>query len=63
MSRIEREACQQFYDEDPLFAKIRAHVCHQDEKADWDDLNKRYNDLMSQVECGQELSMPAHVYV
>jgi len=67
MRRIEREACRQFYDKEKPYVKVCFHVCHQDQKADWDDLNKRYNDLVSQCKQRElelsKLPMPDHVYV
>jgi len=63
MNKMEKEAYRQIYDREPLYCKVRTHLCHQDQTADWDDLNKKYNELMSQVRCGLDLPMPDHVYV
>jgi pyridoxamine 5'-phosphate oxidase len=63
MRKMEKETYRQIYDKEPLYCKVRAHLCHQDQIADWDDLNKKYNELMSQVQCGLDLPMPDHVYV
>ncbi|EZA54102.1 hypothetical protein DMN91_001446 [Ooceraea biroi] len=61
MKKMEKPAYQQLYDREPLYCKIRAHLCHQDQPADLDDLNKKYNELMSQVQSGMDLPMPDHV--
>ncbi|KYM94556.1 Pyridoxine/pyridoxamine 5'-phosphate oxidase [Cyphomyrmex costatus] len=62
MKKLERPACQLIYEREPLYCKIRAHLCHQDQPADWDDLNHRYNEILAHVQYkGDDLTMPDHV--
>ncbi|XP_011693679.1 PREDICTED: pyridoxine-5'-phosphate oxidase isoform X3 [Wasmannia auropunctata] len=61
MKKLERPACQLIYEREPLYCKIRAHLCHQDQPADWDDLNRRYNEILTQANEGEDLPMPDHV--
>ncbi|XP_011161437.1 pyridoxine/pyridoxamine 5'-phosphate oxidase 2 isoform X2 [Solenopsis invicta] len=61
MKKLERPACQLIYDREPLYCKIRAHLCHQDQPANWDDLNRRYNEILAQANMGEDLPMPDYV--
>ncbi|XP_018346529.1 PREDICTED: pyridoxine/pyridoxamine 5'-phosphate oxidase [Trachymyrmex septentrionalis] len=59
MKKLERPACQLIYEREPLYCKIRTHLCHQDQPADWDDLNRRYNEMLVQKD--NVRTMPDHV--
>ncbi|XP_011866078.1 PREDICTED: pyridoxine-5'-phosphate oxidase-like [Vollenhovia emeryi] len=65
MKKLERPACQLIYEREPLYCKIRAHLCHQDQPANWDELNRRYNEILEQLDDktheGEDLPMPDHV--
>ncbi|KAL6263122.1 hypothetical protein P5V15_005924 [Pogonomyrmex californicus] len=60
MKKLERPAYQLIYEKEPLYCKIRAHLCHQDQPADWDDLNRRYNEIF-EAHNEEDLPMPEHV--
>ncbi|XP_071635199.1 pyridoxine/pyridoxamine 5'-phosphate oxidase 2 isoform X1 [Temnothorax longispinosus] len=61
MKKLERPACQLIYEREPLHCKIRTYLCHQDQPANWDDLNRRYNEILVQAYKGDALPMPDHV--
>lgn len=63
MKKLEKPACQLIYEREPLYCKIRTYLCHQNQPANWDDLNRRYNEILAEVQKGEDLSMPDHVYV
>uniref|UniRef100_A0A0C9RNM5 PdxH_2 protein n=1 Tax=Fopius arisanus TaxID=64838 RepID=A0A0C9RNM5_9HYME len=55
---------QKFYDADPLYCKIRAHLCHQDALVDWNQLNKRHDQLLEEAKMNNSaLPMPDHLSV
>ncbi|XP_032667388.1 pyridoxine-5'-phosphate oxidase-like [Odontomachus brunneus] len=60
MKRLEKPAYEYMYDKEPLYCKIRSYLCHQDQPADWDDLNRRYNEILAEAKNGENLSMPDH---
>lgn len=49
------------YDDQPLFCKIRAHLCHQDQEVNWDDLNVKHDELVKRAEQGEDFPIPEHV--
>lgn len=61
MKKLEKPACQLIYEREPLYCKIRTYLCHQNQPANWDDLNRRYNEILAEVQKGEDLSMPDHV--
>jgi len=61
MKKLEKPACQLMYEREPLFCKIRAYLCYQDQPANWDDLNRQYNEILAQTQKGDTLPMPDHV--
>lgn len=49
------------YEREPLYCKVRAHVCHQGVEVDWNELKKNHDDLLQKVaEGGQTLPCPDH---
>lgn len=61
MKRLEKPVYEYLYDREPLYCKIRTHLCHQDQPADWDDLNRRYDELLEEAnKNGENLPMPEH---
>ncbi|XP_073980157.1 pyridoxine/pyridoxamine 5'-phosphate oxidase-like isoform X2 [Rhodnius prolixus] len=50
------------YDQEPLFCKIRAYVCHQGQKVVWDDLKEHHDKLFKEFSTGNhKLERPDHV--
>lgn len=62
MKKLEKPAYECIYDREPLYCKIRSYVCHQDQPANWDDLNRRYNEILVRADKnGENLPMPDHL--
>ncbi|KAH0567564.1 pyridoxine/pyridoxamine 5'-phosphate oxidase [Cotesia glomerata] len=58
---LPRERVKEVYELEPLYCKIRAHLCHQDAKVDWTEMKERHDELLRQVESVPEsLVMPEH---
>lgn len=54
---------EQIYKAEPLFAKIRSHLCHQDAVVDWNQMKKQHDELMEKVEAKEiSLPVPDHLY-
>lgn len=49
-----------YYNNEPIFCKIRSHICHQGEIINnWDDLKAQHDKLLQEVENGtNSLEMP-----
>ncbi|XP_014469209.1 PREDICTED: pyridoxine/pyridoxamine 5'-phosphate oxidase-like isoform X2 [Dinoponera quadriceps] len=61
MKKLEKPAYEYMYEKEPLYCKIRSYLCHQDQLADWDDLNRRYNEILAEAKKnGENLPMPDH---
>ncbi|KAG5900493.1 hypothetical protein JTB14_010904 [Gonioctena quinquepunctata] len=59
---MSKEHSEKYYEREPLHAKIRAHICKQGQKTDWNELKTEHDEMLKQVrENGLELSMPEHV--
>ncbi|KAK3919529.1 Pyridoxine/pyridoxamine 5'-phosphate oxidase [Frankliniella fusca] len=49
------------YEREPLFCKVRSHLCHQGVEVDWDDLKKKHDEIVRKVAEGtQTLPCPEH---
>ncbi|XP_015120955.1 uncharacterized protein LOC107043815 isoform X2 [Diachasma alloeum] len=56
-----RNEVEGFYNADPLYCKIRAHLCHQDAPVEWDELKKRHDELLREAQMNSSaLPMPDH---
>ncbi|XP_025152960.1 uncharacterized protein LOC105191438 isoform X2 [Harpegnathos saltator] len=60
MKKLEKPAYEHIYEREPLYHKIRSYLCHQDQPADWDDLNRRYSEMTEAIKNGENLTMPDH---
>lgn len=50
------------YENEPLFCKIRALVCHQGQKVDWQKQKENHDNILSLFERGElKLEKPQHV--
>lgn len=59
MRKLEKPDYEYIYDREPLYCKIRSYVCHQDQPVDWNDVNRRYNEILEEVnKNGKDLPMP-----
>lgn len=57
-----KEETEKFYNADPLYCKIRAHLCHQDAEVDWDTLKKRHDELLEEARVNiSALPMPDYL--
>ncbi|XP_008545467.1 pyridoxine/pyridoxamine 5'-phosphate oxidase [Microplitis demolitor] len=58
---LPRDQVKEVYDAEPLYCKVRAHLCHQDTAVDWNEMKKRHDELLRQAKLDPEiLSMPDH---
>ncbi|XP_017766537.1 PREDICTED: pyridoxine/pyridoxamine 5'-phosphate oxidase isoform X1 [Eufriesea mexicana] len=61
MKRLDSEQYKHLYDREPLFCKIRSHVCDQGRVVDWEDLKRRHDEILDSVRRGEnDLPMPDH---
>ncbi|KAK2575540.1 hypothetical protein KPH14_011260 [Odynerus spinipes] len=59
--KLEPTKFKHLYDREPLFCKIRSHLCHQDSEVEWDDLKRRHDELLEEYRRGKNtLEMPDH---
>ncbi|KAI4481455.1 hypothetical protein M0804_009575 [Polistes exclamans] len=61
MKKLKQSEFKHLYDREPLFCKIRSHLCHQDKEVDWDELKRRHDQILEEYRRGEnELPMPDH---
>lgn len=61
MKKLEKENFKHLYDREPLFCKIRSHICKQGHNVDWDELKQRHDKIFDSVRKGEnDLPMPDH---
>lgn len=61
---LERKDFQHLYDREPLFCKIRSHLCHQGSEVNWEELKQRHDEILDSVRRNENnLPMPDHLYV
>lgn len=59
---LDHEEHRSLYDREPLYCKIRAHICLQGQAIDWTELKKNHDNIYNDVsENGQLLPLPNHV--
>lgn len=62
MKRLEREDFQHIYDGEPLYCKVRAHLCHQGQEVNWEEMKQRHDEILDSVRKNETtLSMPDHL--
>lgn len=50
------------YEREPLYCKIRTHLCHQGTEVDWDEHKKRHDEMYKKVSEGVlALPCPDHL--
>ncbi|XP_063221551.1 pyridoxine/pyridoxamine 5'-phosphate oxidase-like [Bacillus rossius redtenbacheri] len=60
--QLEPHQYSDLYDREPLFCKLRSHICHQGQPVDWQDHKASHDALRDQVRRGvKKLPMPDHV--
>lgn len=53
---------QDLYDAEPLYCKIRSHICHQGQPIDWMEHKQNHDELFEKVhKQEQDLPMPDHL--
>lgn len=58
---LERKDFQHLYDREPLFCKIRSHLCHQGSEVNWEELKQRHDEILDSVRRNENnLPMPDH---
>nr|CAD7454639.1 unnamed protein product [Timema tahoe] len=63
ISELETKEVEEVYNNEPLYCKIRSHICHQGQPIDWQTHKDRHDQLLIQVREGKKLPMPDHVLV
>nr|CAD7602667.1 unnamed protein product [Timema genevievae] len=61
ISELETKEVEEVYNKEPLYCKIRSHICHQGQPIDWQTHKERHDQLLIQVREGKKLPMPDHV--
>lgn len=52
----------ELYETEPLFCKIRAHICHQGKPVDWEQHKNNHDKLLQEFEeNGHQLERPPHM--
>lgn len=62
MIQLPTENMSEIFEIEPLFCKIRAHICHQGKQVDWNEMKKNHDKLLQKYEeTQQDLPKPNHV--
>ncbi|XP_014246031.1 uncharacterized protein LOC106664633 isoform X2 [Cimex lectularius] len=63
IKRLPYEEWKDIYDNEPLFAKIRAYLCYQGQEVDWDEARQEHDKIYNKFQAGNlDLSVkPDHV--
>lgn len=58
---LESKNYKHLYDREPVFCKIRSHLCYQDRAVEWEDLKRRHDEILDEYRKGKNnLPMPDH---
>ena len=61
MKRLMKEEYQHLYDREPLYCKVRSHLCHQGREVNWEELKQRHDEILDSVRKNDnDLPMPDH---
>ncbi|XP_034178399.2 pyridoxine/pyridoxamine 5'-phosphate oxidase [Osmia lignaria lignaria] len=61
MKRLMKEEYQHLYDREPLYCKVRSHLCHQGREVNWEELKQRHDEILDSVHKNDnDLPMPDH---
>ncbi|XP_033330185.2 pyridoxine/pyridoxamine 5'-phosphate oxidase isoform X2 [Megalopta genalis] len=61
VKELEKIEYQPLYDREPLYCKIRSHLCHQGVEISWDEQKQRHDEILDSVRKGEtNLPMPDH---
>ncbi|XP_012142677.1 pyridoxine/pyridoxamine 5'-phosphate oxidase isoform X2 [Megachile rotundata] len=61
MIRLKKEEFQHLYEREPLYCKVRAHLCHQGREVYWEELKQRHDEILDSVRRNDnDLRMPDH---
>ncbi|XP_046399962.1 pyridoxine/pyridoxamine 5'-phosphate oxidase-like [Ischnura elegans] len=64
MEELSNLAYAHLYEREPLYCKIRSHICNQGQRVEWDELKASHDDLLNDVKAGlRSLPMPEHIIV
>ncbi|KAI5721764.1 hypothetical protein M8J77_025380 [Diaphorina citri] len=57
---LTQDRFEDLYNREPLYCKIRAHLCHQDQATDWDEAKATHDAIYDKCKRGVDLPMPGH---
>ncbi|XP_043256337.1 pyridoxine/pyridoxamine 5'-phosphate oxidase [Colletes gigas] len=61
MKRLKKEEFQHLYDREPLYCKIRSHLCNQGQEVNWEELKQRHDEIVDSVRRNENnLPIPDH---
>ena len=61
---LSRDDYTDIFENEKLFCKIRAYICHQDQEVDWNELKARHDQLLNDVRQNKKsLPIPDHLWV
>ncbi|XP_018562283.1 uncharacterized protein LOC108904283 [Anoplophora glabripennis] len=56
------QECLEYYNKEPLYCKIRSHICQQGQKVDWDTLKKKHDEILEEIKTtNKQLPMPEYL--
>lgn len=59
---LDKNSYRYLYNNEPLFCKLRAHICNQGQIVDWSVLKKTHDRLLKEVTYNERvLEMPDHL--
>ncbi|XP_071867645.1 pyridoxine/pyridoxamine 5'-phosphate oxidase [Bombus fervidus] len=61
MKRLEKERFKPLYDREPVFCKVRSHICHQGHQVNWEEHKQQHDEVLDSFHRGEnDLPMPDH---
>ncbi|XP_060824201.1 pyridoxine/pyridoxamine 5'-phosphate oxidase [Bombus pascuorum] len=61
MKRLERKSFEHLYEKEPLFCRIRSHICNQGCQVNWEELKQKHDEVLDSHRRGENnLPMPDH---
>jgi len=62
VTELKPEDYQDIYDREPLFCKVRSHVCNQGQPVSWEEQKEKHDQIFQENKDGKNsLPMPEHL--